>query len=152
MADVMRLAAGDNVKFALRPLRAGESVVLDGVALSIDGDVAIGHKVAACEIAPGDTIVKYNRPIGIATQAIAAGSWVRTHTVKSGPGHYWPYALVPLYALARMFPPTREPAVRLGLVTLAQIVTSLVAAVETPPRAGGKIVDVLARARAELPD
>jgi len=65
-----------------------------------------------------------------------------------GPGHYWPYALVPLYALARMFPPTREQAVRLGLVTLGQMVASLVAAVETPPGRGGRIVDVPAIARA----
>ena len=67
-----------------------------------------------------------------------------------GPGHYWPYALVPLYAIARVFPPTREQAVRLGLVTLRQMVTALVAAVETPPPAGSRIVDVPAIARAVL--
>ena len=67
-----------------------------------------------------------------------------------GPGHYWPYMLVPLYALARMFPPTRKQAVRLGLVTLSQMVTALVAAVETPPAGGVRIVDVPAIARAAL--
>jgi hypothetical protein len=46
--------------------------------------VAVGHKVAACDIAPGATITKYNCPIGIATQAIAAGEYVHTHNVKSG--------------------------------------------------------------------
>ena len=39
--------------------------------------------------------------------------------------------LVPLYALGRPLPATREHAVRLGLVTLGQLVTALVAAVET---------------------
>ena len=67
-----------------------------------------------------------------------------------GPGHYWPYALVPFYALARMFPPTRKQAVRLGLVTLRQMVTALVAAVEAPPASGVRIVDVPAIARAAL--
>ena len=67
-----------------------------------------------------------------------------------GPGHYWPYALVPLYALARAFPPTRKQAVRLGLVTLRQMVTALVAAVETVPQGGARIVDVPAIARAAL--
>lgn len=67
-----------------------------------------------------------------------------------GPGHYWPYALVPLYAIARMFPPTRKQAVRLGLVTLGQMVTALVAAVETRPPGGVRIVDVPAIARAAL--
>jgi len=58
-----------------------------------------------------------------------------------GPGHRWPYALVPGYWLARAFPPTREMAMRLGLVTVAQMVNALVAAVENPA-SGVRIVDV----------
>jgi uncharacterized protein YbjT (DUF2867 family) len=59
-----------------------------------------------------------------------------------GPGHYWPYALVPLYALARLVPAWRGQAVRLGLVTLGQMVTALVASVEERPAGGITIVDV----------
>ena len=51
-----------------------------------------------------------------------------------GPGHYWPYLLVPFYALGRLFPGTREQATRLGLVTLQQMVTALTVAVETSVR------------------
>lgn len=67
-----------------------------------------------------------------------------------GPGHYWPYLLVPMYALARLLPPTREQATRLGLVTLEQMVAALVASVETPPQKMSRIVDVPAIARARL--
>ena len=81
---VMKLAPQDNVAVALRPLRAGEIVTLDGNALAVERDVAVGHKVAACDIAPGATVIKYNCPIGIATQAIPAGHYVHTHNVKSG--------------------------------------------------------------------
>jgi uncharacterized protein YbjT (DUF2867 family) len=49
-----------------------------------------------------------------------------------GPGRRWPLALVPLYALARLLPPTREGALRLALVTRDQMVRSLVWAVENP--------------------
>lgn len=49
-----------------------------------------------------------------------------------GPGHWWPYALVPAYALLRAWPPTRAGAMRLGLVTRRQMVTALVYAVEHP--------------------
>ena len=84
MPDVMKLAPQDNVAVALRPLRAGEIVTLDGVAVAVERDVAVGHKIAATGIAPGATITKYNCPIGIATQAIAAGQYVHTHNVKSG--------------------------------------------------------------------
>lgn len=47
-----------------------------------------------------------------------------------GPGHRWPMALIPLYRLAEHFPGTRDGALRLGLVTLTQMVAALVAAVE----------------------
>jgi uncharacterized protein YbjT (DUF2867 family) len=49
-----------------------------------------------------------------------------------GPGHWWPYVLVPLYAAARAFPATRAGAQRLGLVTLEQMLRALVCAVESP--------------------
>lgn len=67
-----------------------------------------------------------------------------------GPGHYWPVVLQPLYALARLFPPTRDQALRLGLVKLEEIVAALVGAVEAPPRDGPRIVDVPAIARSRL--
>jgi len=35
-----------------------------------------------------------------------------------GPGHRWPYLLLPAYKLAELLPPTREGARRLGPVTL----------------------------------
>jgi uncharacterized protein YbjT (DUF2867 family) len=60
-----------------------------------------------------------------------------------GPGHRWPIVLAPLYALARLFPATRASAERLGLVTLAQMVTALVRAIEDPPEVGTtRIVEV----------
>lgn len=49
-----------------------------------------------------------------------------------GPGHYWPYLLVPGYWVARQIPSMREGAIRLELVTLEQMLTALVSAVETP--------------------
>jgi uncharacterized protein YbjT (DUF2867 family) len=59
-----------------------------------------------------------------------------------GPGHYWPYALVPVYAILRQLPRTRETAKRLGLVTHAAMVASLVRAVVSPPADGVRIVEV----------
>jgi uncharacterized protein YbjT (DUF2867 family) len=50
-----------------------------------------------------------------------------------GPGHYWPYLLVPLYWTMRLIPATRESALRLGLVTLGQMIAALTWAVENPP-------------------
>jgi uncharacterized protein YbjT (DUF2867 family) len=58
-----------------------------------------------------------------------------------GPGHRWPYLIVPIYRILEQLPATRESARRLGLVTLPQIVTAIVWSVENPP-AEIQIVDV----------
>lgn len=50
-----------------------------------------------------------------------------------GPGHRWPALLRPVYWLFERLPPTRSSALRLGLVSLAEMVAALVAAVEDPP-------------------
>jgi uncharacterized protein YbjT (DUF2867 family) len=49
-----------------------------------------------------------------------------------GPGHRWPYALKPMYWLLESIPATRASAQRLGLVTLNQMLNTLVAAAENP--------------------
>ena len=58
-----------------------------------------------------------------------------------GPGHRWPIALKPVYAMMEALPSTREEARRLGLVTLDQMVAALASAVENPP-AETRILDV----------
>jgi uncharacterized protein YbjT (DUF2867 family) len=49
-----------------------------------------------------------------------------------GPGHRWPYLLLPFYKLCEWLPFTRDGALRLGLVTLEQLILALVEAVESP--------------------
>ena len=58
-----------------------------------------------------------------------------------GPGHRWPAAMAPLYALLEAIPATREGARRMGLVTLDQMAAALLWAVENPP-AQTRILDV----------
>jgi uncharacterized protein YbjT (DUF2867 family) len=58
-----------------------------------------------------------------------------------GPGHRWPYALLPFYKVGEWLPFSRASALRLGLVTLDQLTLALVEAVESPVR-GTRIVGV----------
>ena len=58
-----------------------------------------------------------------------------------GPGHWWPYAILPFYWIAELLPPTRESAKRLGLITISQMLSALVWAVDHPPN-GVRILDV----------
>jgi uncharacterized protein YbjT (DUF2867 family) len=49
-----------------------------------------------------------------------------------GPGHWWPYFFLPFYKVAEVVPRTRESALRLGLITIQQMVRALVRAVDEP--------------------
>ena len=58
-----------------------------------------------------------------------------------GPGHNWPYALLPVYKVMEFLPFIRQGAKRLGLVTLEQMIMALVEAVESPVQ-GLRVVGV----------
>lgn len=58
-----------------------------------------------------------------------------------GPGHRWPYLLLPIYKVMELLPQTRPGATRLGLVTLEQMCQALLHAVENPTQ-GVRIVEV----------
>jgi uncharacterized protein YbjT (DUF2867 family) len=59
-----------------------------------------------------------------------------------GPGHRWPYLLLPMYALLQAVPSTRDGARRLGLVTRRAMIGALVHAVEHPPSESVRVIDV----------
>ena len=46
-------------------------------------DIPLGHKIALAPIGAGDRAVKYNVPIGNATQEIVEGQHVHTHNLKT---------------------------------------------------------------------
>lgn len=50
-----------------------------------------------------------------------------------GPGHWWPYPLVPVLAAMRLVPSMRDGAKRIGPVTLRQALSALTWAVDSPP-------------------
>ncbi len=52
-----------------------------------------------------------------------------------GPGHRWPVLLMPLYGIAKLFPSAREKAEKHGLVTINQMIETLVYSVQNPPAA-----------------
>ncbi|MGH7454045.1 MAG: SDR family oxidoreductase [bacterium] len=66
-----------------------------------------------------------------------------------GPGHWWPYVLVPMYWLFERLPSTRDTARRLGLVTLKQMLHALAGAVENSSQ-GIRVLDVEQIRHAEL--
>jgi uncharacterized protein YbjT (DUF2867 family) len=58
-----------------------------------------------------------------------------------GPAHRWPYALLPVYKILELIPSTRQSALRLGLVTIDEMIRALVQSVETPCK-GVRVLEV----------
>ncbi|MDY4976149.1 MAG: altronate dehydratase family protein [Clostridia bacterium] len=62
---------------------------------TVEVDPYTGHKYALKPISPGEPVIKYGFPIGIATASIAKREWVHTHNLKTalqegGQYHYQP--------------------------------------------------------------
>jgi len=80
---LLLLAPGDTV-FVLRgPVEAGETIRVEGRAVTVPQRLGLGHKIARLAVAPGGKVLKYGAPIGSATQAIAPGEHVHLHNLKS---------------------------------------------------------------------
>jgi uncharacterized protein YbjT (DUF2867 family) len=78
-------------------------------------------------------------------EQIIAGSGLNATILRPwyvlGPGHRWPYALMPISWLMERIPSTRATALRLGLVTLDLMLSALIYAVDNPA-SGTRILDV----------
>ncbi len=97
---------------------------------------AVGHFVYVSVAHPAPMMQAYIEVRRQCEQALADSGMA--HTILRpwyvlGPGHWWPYALVPIYKVMEAIPGTRESALRLGLVTHAQMVSALEWAVFHPP-------------------
>ena len=80
---VILLAPHDNVAIAVGALDLGDAVSVGEQQLVACDPIPDGHKLATRAIAAGEKVVRYNVPIGSASEAIQAGAWVHTHNLKS---------------------------------------------------------------------
>ncbi|NWL87068.1 altronate hydrolase [Paenibacillus sp. 79R4] len=84
MQPLMKMNPRDTVAVALRPIQAGDELVLEGQVFQAKQDIPQGHKLALIGFNPGDTITKYGYPIGRAMDTISTGEWVHTHNLQTG--------------------------------------------------------------------
>ncbi|MBN8629258.1 MAG: UxaA family hydrolase [Rhodobacterales bacterium] len=77
------LHPSDTVLVARMNVAEGVEVVLDSGTVRLGRPIPMAHKIARHDIAAGATVLKYGMPIGIATEAIAAGEHVHVHNIRS---------------------------------------------------------------------
>ncbi len=84
------LRAGDSVAVAVEDLGPGQDCAIlgegGGAGPVVLEAIPRGHKVALRDIEEGAEVLKYGRPIGLATRRIGAGAWVHSHNLSTGLG------------------------------------------------------------------
>jgi uncharacterized protein YbjT (DUF2867 family) len=131
------------------PAKAAEfrSVDLASLRASVDAAMTAGveHFVYLSVAQPAPAIMKAYAAVRAEGEAIVRASGMRATFLRPwyvlGPGHRWPYLLVPAYFVFERLPGTRDAARRIGLVTLPQMVAAIVRSIESPP-VGVRIVEV----------
>lgn len=104
-------------------------------AIRVARQIGVSHFIYVSVAQPAPVMKAYQAVRAECEQAIAASGLTATILrpwYVLGPGHLWPYILLPFYKVAELIPPTRESALRLGLVTIRQMVQALVRAVDQP--------------------
>lgn len=119
-------------------------VDLASVRASLSAAAQAKHFVYISVAQPAPVMAAYIRARQQAEQ------WIRASGMQAsilrpwyvlGPGHRWPMVLLPLYWLAERLPSARATAQRLGLVSLAQMISALTDVIEQAPP-GQHVYDV----------
>jgi altronate hydrolase len=78
--NALKINPADNVAIAIRKIKKGEDVLVDGMKLATAvEEIAPSHKVALVDIKSGGVVVRYGEPIVQAKVDIRKGQWVHVH-------------------------------------------------------------------------
>ena len=79
----LKINPADNVAVAISPLKAGETIQVDGEDITLKTDIPAGHKVTLKDFNEGEDIIKYGYPIGHAIKPMPKGSWICEKEIKT---------------------------------------------------------------------
>lgn len=79
----LKINPADNVAVAILPLKAGETITVDGQDITLNEDIPAGHKFALKDLAEGENVIKYGYPIGHAREARKQGDWMNENNIKT---------------------------------------------------------------------
>lgn len=84
MQKFLKIHPHDKVAVALKPLSAGDVIVIDGTKITLLDDIPQGHKFSLCPLSENEPVIKYGSPIGMMKTSVQSGSWIHTHNMKTG--------------------------------------------------------------------
>ncbi|MBS4216706.1 UxaA family hydrolase [Neobacillus rhizophilus] len=82
--NALKLNKDDNVAVALRTIKAGEDLSIQGetATIKVMVDIPFGHKIATDLIQKDGKIIKYGECMGISTEEIEPGYHVHVFNVR----------------------------------------------------------------------
>jgi altronate dehydratase large subunit len=88
---LLRLHPDDDCLVAIRPLTAGERVLVEGTSVQVEVDLPVGHKVASRPLGIGERVRKCGAVIGRTSAPVSLGQYLHLHNLRS---NYLPAHLV----------------------------------------------------------
>ncbi len=77
--NCIKINHNDNVAITVSAIPSG-TIVMDEIA--VNEDIPQGHKLALCEIAKGEAIIRYGVTLGYALHSIKKGDWINEYMLE----------------------------------------------------------------------
>lgn len=80
---LLLLSTQDDCLIVCEALPANTEICIEGRTVRLTQAIAIGHKLARHDLAPGQVVHRYGAPIGSMKRAARCGEHLHTHNLKS---------------------------------------------------------------------
>ena len=98
-------------------------------------DSGINHFIYV-SVAQGANVMKEFQEVRLQGEELICESGIDATIIRPwyvvGPGHYWPLLFLPVYKILELIPATKDKAIQIGLVSLQQMIATLLNAVQQP--------------------
>lgn len=83
VSSLLLMSPEDNCMIARTALAKGDTVTIDGQAVTLSQNILIGHKVARRALSVGEKVLRYGALIGSITAPVDIGEHIHTHNLES---------------------------------------------------------------------
>ncbi len=94
----IKINPADNVAVALEAIKNGETVNVEGLEVTVTGDIPAGHKLLLQDLKAGENVIKYGYPIGHLKEDHRKGDFICDVNIKTNLSGLLDYKYQPVAA------------------------------------------------------
>lgn len=94
----IKINPADNVAVALEAIKTGETVNVEGLEVTVTGDIPAGHKLLLQDLKAGENVIKYGYPIGHLKEDHRKGDFICDVNIKTNLSGLLDYKFQPVAA------------------------------------------------------